>query len=227
MISGVLFDLDETLLDRTTSLRAFLADQYERFASVLGDVSVGEWLEKFVRLDARGTVHKSVVYPALLEAFQGDGRAADQMLDDYRRRCSEHAVPFEGMVQTLRVLRKKGIGLGIVTNGETSFQTQHVHALGLGILVDVILVSEAEGLRKPDAAIFLRGAERLGANPASILFVGDNPSADVLGASAAGMKTAWFRCGQHWPADIAPNPGPTIEKLSEVIDLIAAAPEVN
>ncbi len=35
-ISAVLFDLDETLLDRTTSLRAFLLDQYARFSQRLG-----------------------------------------------------------------------------------------------------------------------------------------------------------------------------------------------
>ncbi len=37
-ISAVLFDLDETLLDRTTSLRAFLLDQYARFSQRLGRV---------------------------------------------------------------------------------------------------------------------------------------------------------------------------------------------
>jgi len=33
MIDAILFDLDETLLDRTTSLRAFLADQHGRHAA--------------------------------------------------------------------------------------------------------------------------------------------------------------------------------------------------
>jgi putative hydrolase of the HAD superfamily len=227
MISAVIFDLDETLLDRTASLRAFLADQYWRFRNALGDVSMGAWRETFVELDARGMVHKSIVYPTLLTASQDDVRVANEMLDDYRNRCSEHAVAFEGMGETLHTLRKKGIGLGIITNGETAFQMQHVHALGLDTLVDVVLISEAEGLRKPDAALFLRGAERLNVEPASILFVGDNPSADVLGANAAGMKTAWFRCGQQWPADVAPNPGPAIEQLAEALDLVADAPSVG
>jgi hypothetical protein len=39
MIAAVLFDLDETLLDRTTSLRAFLADQYGRFRGQLGSAT--------------------------------------------------------------------------------------------------------------------------------------------------------------------------------------------
>jgi putative hydrolase of the HAD superfamily len=64
MIAAVIFDLDETLLDRTTSLTSFLADQYLRFRYVLGDITFETWSQRFLALDARGSMHKSIVYPA-------------------------------------------------------------------------------------------------------------------------------------------------------------------
>jgi putative hydrolase of the HAD superfamily len=220
MISAVLFDLDETLLDRTHSLIGFLVDQYARFWRRLGTASVDAWCSRFVALDARGQVHKSAVYPAILSEFDGDSRIADVLLADYRERCCRHARPLPGMVDTLQTLRAQAIALGIVTNGETDFQTRHIEALELHRLVDEILISQAEQLRKPDMALFTRAAERLQVKPANCLFVGDNPVADIMGAHRAGMQTAWFSCGLPWPDDIAPLPGAAIDALVQVLGLV-------
>jgi putative hydrolase of the HAD superfamily len=122
------------------------------------------------------------------------------------------------MAETLGALRARGLKLGIITNGETEFQGRHIAALGLAALVDTVLVSQTEGLRKPDAAIFRLAADRLGVTPDQCLFVGDNPAADILGAHAAGMRTAWFSGDASWPEDIAPMPGAMIGTLSELLN---------
>lgn len=230
MPEAVLFDLDETLLDRTTSLRAFLSDQFRRFAPVLGDVGQEEWEARFLAIDARGRVHKSKVYPVLLREFGGEPAKAELLFTDYQLNCCKHARPFEGMAAVLGALRGRGKRLGIVTNGEGAFQRRHVEALALGSLVDEVLASDEEALRKPDEELFRRAAARLGVEPAACLFVGDNPAADVLGAAVAGMETLWFRCGQEWPRDLPDNPGPTIDTLAEVLafargNQAAAVPE--
>jgi putative hydrolase of the HAD superfamily len=91
MTAAVLFDLDETLLDRTTSLKAFLAAQYGRFSSALGGVSLERWQDRFLELDQRGRVSKSLVYPALLAESGCDPSLASEMLSDYQRRCCARA----------------------------------------------------------------------------------------------------------------------------------------
>jgi len=223
MIDAILFDLDETLLDRTTALRAFLSDQFERHAGSLGHVGFAEWRDRFLALDRRGHVHKSVVYPAILAAFGGDAAAGPALFADYGARCPAFAIPFDGMADTLAAIRARGLRIAIVTNGETAFQTRHIEALGLDHLADAILISEREGLRKPDAALFHRAADRLGAVPGRCLFVGDNPVADILGAAAAGLRTAWFRGSLDWPVDQPPNPGATIDHLGEILSLLDRA----
>lgn len=219
MVAAVLFDLDETLLNRTDSLRAFLKGQYDRFAMILGDVGFETWRDRFLALDERGHIGKSIVYPAILSEFNGDFASADFLLADYRDRFCQYALPFPEMEQTLAALRADGRKIGIVTNGETAFQTRNIDALGLHRMVDAILISEQEGMRKPERALFIRAADRLGVSPGACLFVGDNPAADILGAHAAGMRTAWFGANAIWPPDLT-IPGGTIEKLSEVLALL-------
>jgi putative hydrolase of the HAD superfamily len=220
MIAAVLFDLDETLLDRTSSLRAFLRDQYTTFSSRLGCVAFEVWQDRFLALDARGHVHKSVVYPTLLAEFGGDPEAAQALFADYDLRCYRFARAFPGMAQTLTELRSEGFRLGIVTNGETEFQSRHIRALGLHELVDTILISQKEGLRKPDRALFVRAAVQLGVDPAYCLFVGDNPVADILGAHRAGMQTAWLSPEATWPTDLPPMPSVRISELPELLRLL-------
>jgi len=222
MIDAVLFDLDETLLDRTASLRAFLADQFGRHAGSLGNVGMEQWREHFLALDRRGQVLKTIVYPAILAEFGGEAGAYQTLFADYASRCSAFAVPFDAMLSTLIAIRSMGLPIAIVTNGGTEFQTKSIEALDLHKLTDAIFISEREGLRKPDPALFVRAAEQLGVPPERCLFVGDNPVADVLGAAATGMRTAWFRGAQQWPEELPSNPGATIDRLDEVLGLLAA-----
>jgi len=221
MIDAVLFDLDETLLDRTASLRAFLADQFGRHAGSLGNVGMEQWREHFLALDRRGQVLKTIVYPAILAEFGGEAGAYQTLFADYASRCSAFAVPFDAMLSTLIAIRSMGLPIAIVTNGGTEFQTKSIEALDLHKLTDAIFISEREGLRKPDPALFVRAAEQLGVPPERCLFVGDNPVADILGAAATGMRTAWFRGAQQWPRELPPNPGATIDRLDEVLGLLA------
>jgi putative hydrolase of the HAD superfamily len=217
VISAVLFDLDETLLDRTTSLVSFLRDQHRRFLGSLGNTLFDLFCTRFLQLDSRGRVQKSVVYGALLNELGGAQDAASMFLADYYDHCWRFAQGFAGMTETLAGLRSRGLRLGIVTNGETMFQTPHINALGLPSLADAVLVSETQGLRKPDQRLFLRAADRLRIAPEDCLFVGDNATADVIDAQAAGMQTVWFAQGQTWPIGLPPMPGIAINALPDLL----------
>lgn len=62
-----------------------------------------------------------------------------------------------------------------------------------GTRFDTILISEIEGISKPDLRIFRRACEQLNTDPAQAVYVGDHPEVDVAGARAAGMRTVWRR----------------------------------
>jgi putative hydrolase of the HAD superfamily len=215
-IQAVLFDLDETLLDRSRSLNRFLEDQYQRMRSFLAHVPYETYRALFVEKDKRGYVHKSIVYQELIDELSLRGLSMEQLLTDYRTHFNRHATPFPALRETLQALRARKLKLGIVTNGETEFQQNNIIALDLPSYVDTILISEQENLRKPDPRIFTLAATRLGVPTSACLFVGDHPYNDIQGARNVGMKTAWFHNGASWPADL-PAPDKKIGSLLELL----------
>ena len=59
-------------------------------------------------------------------------------------------------------------------------------------------------------------------DPAEILFVGDEPQADVAGPRSAGMKTVWVNRGGHeWPPDL-PTADHEIADFHELVTLLTS-----
>ena len=79
----------------------------------------------------------------------------------------------------------------MITNGFGDFQTGNIHALGIQKYFDVILISEIEGIRKPDPAIFLRAADLMGVLPEECAYIGDHPINDVTASRNVGMMGIW------------------------------------
>jgi FMN phosphatase YigB (HAD superfamily) len=56
-----------------------------------------------------------------------------------------------------------------------------------------------------------------GVEPARVLHIGDDPLADVVGATQAGMQAVWLnRDGREWPKAFA-TPPRTVSTLAEII----------
>jgi putative hydrolase of the HAD superfamily len=118
---------------------------------------------------------------------------------------------------TLASLRGAGLKLGLITNGSVHMQSRKLKSLALAPMFDTILISDAEGVSKPDPQIFHRALERLGAKPGHSVFVGDNPDVDVAGARAAGMRAVWRRAPGVSPAVTADA---VIEQLGDLLTLL-------
>jgi putative hydrolase of the HAD superfamily len=189
MIKGILFDLDGTLLDRDQSLVAFLHHQYDRI-SELHHVEKQVFVQRFIALDHKGYVWKDVVYQKLIEEMNVDLRWQD-MLDDYVESFQHHCVGFPGLIEMLEFLKEMNLKIGIISNGYGRFQMNNIIGLKIKHYFDEILISEFEGLRKPDIAIFERALSRLGLEPNESIFVGDHPQNDVEASIKAGMTAIW------------------------------------
>ncbi len=75
-------------------------------------------------------------------------------------------------------------------------------------MTETVIISSLVNIGKPDRAIFELAASEvgIGVELSQILFVGDNPSADIARPETAGMKTAWISGGREWSlADASPD----------------------
>jgi FMN hydrolase / 5-amino-6-(5-phospho-D-ribitylamino)uracil phosphatase len=88
---------------------------------------------------------------------------------------------------------------------------------GIAELFDGHITASAAGAAKPDTRIFAHLLRVAGVEAHEVLHVGDDPLADVVGATQAGMRAVWLnREARTWPERFAP-PLRTIATLAELI----------
>lgn len=97
------------------------------------------------------------------------------------------------MHELLQRLTEQNIKIGIITNGFTDFQMNNLRALNIHTYTNTILVSEAEGIKKPHPEIFERALKKLDVKATECLYVGDHPENDVLGSERVGILGVWKR----------------------------------
>jgi HAD superfamily hydrolase (TIGR01509 family) len=121
-----------------------------------------------------------------------------------------------GATRTLRVLRAAGWRLGVLTNGPAEIQSRKVAALGIAAHVDrvVYATQHGSGAGKPEAAPFAEIARQLDVPAAHTVFVGDDETCDIEGATGAGMHPV--RCAIWIRSAAATADRPVIDRFSYV-----------
>ncbi len=212
MIKAVIFDLDGTLLNRDVSVQKFVENQYERLHKWLGHIPKQQYISKFIELDCRGYVWKDKVYQQMVDEFNIHKLSWQSLLKDYLEEFHNHCIPFPNLLSMLEHLSNSSIRIGMITNGKGKFQMDNIRALGIESFFDTILVSEWEGIKKPNAAIFHRALQQLNVSANESMYVGDHPENDIKGARGTGMLGVWKKDRQwnHVVADFV------IDDLKEV-----------
>ena len=123
--------------------------------------------------------------------------------------------PYADVIPALEKLGRR-FRLATLSNGNADLSV-----IGLAHHFEVTLNAGALGCAKPDVRAYERLAESLTLQPAEILFVGDEPHADVVGPRAAGMQTVWVnRGGVVWP-DALPAADACITGLDGLVTMLS------
>jgi putative hydrolase of the HAD superfamily len=217
-IKAVLFDLDGTLYDRDRLASELFGQQYELFAAELLGVSRQRFIADVLEMDDHGHGPKETGYRALAESWGLGPALAERLLAHFRDAYDRHCHLSEDVHRTLEELRGRRLKLAVVTNGSSVMQRRKLAALRIDHFFDAIVVSEEEGVRKPDAEIFRRALQRCGVPARDAMFVGDHPVADVEGAQRAGLTAVW-KFVPYWQPVAA---AAVIHELSEVLPLLGS-----
>jgi len=105
----------------------------------------------------------------------------------------------------LDALAVAGVRVGLITNGELTFQTEKIRQVGLAPRVEHVIASGELGVAKPDPRIFHHACSVFGVEPSNAVYVGDRLRTDAIGAAAAGLTGVWIdrRAASVAPADAA------------------------
>jgi putative hydrolase of the HAD superfamily len=219
MTKAVLFDLDGTLYDRDALVQELVADQHAAFEVELDGVSRERFVGRVLEMDDHGYGNKALGYKQLVQEWRLAGTLTDRLYDYFRSNYDRYCHLPADTASTLQALRAQDRTLGVITNGGTERQQAKLRALGLEDAFDVVLISEAEGVRKPSPEIFQRALRRHGIESSAAMFIGDHPLMDVEGARSAGLLPVW-KYVPYWTLR-TPNVA-TVHRLTDILPICLA-----
>lgn len=213
----LLFDLDNTLMDRDRTFRSF-SETFVR--DHLGHLEPAEQLavvEDMIVRDADGYRDKDGFFAELSEVLPWQTRlTAAEIRAYYDRSYMGHGAAMDGAEELLAYCRDKGYRLGMITNGDSGLQNTKIDLLRLRGHFDDIVISGEVSLRKPAPDIYRLALERIGAQPEEALFIGDHPVNDIWGAGKAGIRGIWLRRQHPWDPELDVLPWQTVDSLHEL-----------
>jgi FMN phosphatase YigB (HAD superfamily) len=178
---GVVFDLDDTLLDHK---RWMMEKMLLAAAALSPDVAKSQVLEAAYAVIEEGQ------YESLIDRVVerlGLPLLRDRLLFSYRAALPELAPVFDDVRDTLLALRCAHIRIGLLTDNPPESQKLKLSRMPqITALVDATVFTRDVGEEKPSGAGFAHVADMLKLPPSALLMVGDNVARDAVGAISAG-----------------------------------------
>ncbi len=208
-LSGVLFDLDGTLLDSAPDLYLALCRLCD---------------ERKLPRPAYETVRAVVSRGARAVLRAGMPQAEATLIEQLMPRflvlyadiMGNDSQPFPGIPDLLVTLERSGVPWGIVTNKAGFLALPLLERLGLAARAAAIVCGDTLEQRKPDPAPVRLACTRAGMDPASAVYVGDDLR-DVQAGRSAGLSTVAVSWGyldggdpHAWGADIVVDQVPAL-----------------
>jgi putative hydrolase of the HAD superfamily len=222
-IKAICLDIDDTLVDFTSSARRALYDLIGR------DDMWPCWqrtTDEHVARVVAGELSYANMHTARTKAFFADLGA---LLDDdlvarlEERRCTQLRTTwqlFDDAIPCLDWLRAAGFKLAAVTNASGNHQRAKLAGLGIARFFDTLVIAGELGAAKPDPVIFHTACARMGVRPSETVHVGDLLDTDAVGARDAGLHGVWLARSS---ARATAEPGvQTIESLSDLPELLVS-----
>lgn len=208
----VLFDMDGTLLD---SRGALLGAFHDATLEVLGEryPVTREDADRIIQLSSKQ------VFSELAQGDRDKARDIEQAFHRSYGRRADDLLVYDGVPEMLATLRGDGLTLGIVTSKSRVRLERDLRHNGIASAFVVTVCGDEVEMPKPDPGPVRQAIERLGANPASVLFVGDGVN-DVRAGQAAGVSVVGAGYGFHPIALRAAEPDHWIDSPLDLVTIV-------
>jgi YjjG family noncanonical pyrimidine nucleotidase len=193
----VLLDLDNTFFNYDAGEKQAYEQTMAEFDLPMSLYPTYQRINKgYWEMLERGEITKSELR---IRRFEDLLKLADSSLDPktvadvYLGHLSNACILYDDSLEVLHQLKSQYL-VAAVSNGIEQVQLSRLKLAGIESLFDAVIISEQVGVNKPDPAIFEAALKRVGYHGPmeSVLMVGDNLNADILGAKALGMHTCWM-----------------------------------
>jgi HAD superfamily hydrolase (TIGR01549 family) len=187
-IRGVVFDLDDTLLDQKKWMFEKFAITWDRHAHELPPKQ--DFLRCAMQIVEEG--NRSTTFDVLCRQLGLDDVLKDELMQTYRDALPDRDVLYADAKKTLFELRQRGYALALLSDNPARSQWQKIRRMHLEPCFDAIVLSRELGTEKPAAQCFAATAKQLNLRSAQLAMVGDNIFRDIDGAFEAGYGQAFL-----------------------------------
>ena len=220
-LKAIIFDMDDTLVDWSQRAQDWLSHEsmhlervFEYIARdvhpISGEAVFFDAVRKASRqgwMEAERGLRAPRYGDSIRKALETIGVPPDRIDVDACLRAADWQIisgvrAFPDALEILPLLVSHGINIGMITNSSMPMWVRDRELESLGLLRffgDCRLTAADAGYIKPHPAVFEAALQCVNAQPGEVIFVGDNPEADVAGPQAVGMRAVLRIAGQTPP----------------------------
>jgi HAD superfamily hydrolase (TIGR01549 family) len=202
-VRGVVFDLDDTLLDQKHWIVAKLRGLWQAEQSWLE--AERAFMRRMLAILEQGE-RARLIDAYCAERGHDDGQR-QRLIERYRAVRPTQARLYDDVAGTLVQLRRRGLRLGLLTDNPAASQRMKLESADLAGAFDAIVLTGELRHTKPHASVFEAAARALDLAPDALVMVGDHLYRDSLGALEAGFAHAFHiqRAGAffHFDTELA------------------------
>lgn len=189
MIKALIFDLDNTLIDRQRAFKEMLKRRFEELS--FDEEIIEKMIDDVLLWDDNGQVPRDIVFQRWADKYQIREIDPIKLANDWSKESGSIAFLYDDVRPTLEILKKK-YKIALLSNGNIASQRRKINTIKIDDLLDYSLVSKEYEVDKPDPKIFHYVCKQLGLNCDECVYIGDNYKLDYLGALNAGLKAIWI-----------------------------------
>jgi len=205
------FDLYGTLVDIHTD------ETGEKFKKAVAKYFCrADFWEEYLRLCAEADtgeenceIDLSAVFKTLLNG--ADDKKVAEAAKFFREKSRTRLKVYRGVYSLLQALKDGGGRLFILSNAQACFTLDELKTLKLTEYFDGISLSSEFGKKKPAKEFFLSLLKKYGLSARETVYIGNDYRADIFGAKAAGLSTAYIK------SNLSPE-GDEVEEISKASD---------
>lgn len=212
MIKAILFDLDNTLIDRQKAFKSMLIRVFHTYYE--DEEYINKLVEDEMLFDNNGKIERKESFTLLINKYNIKEFTAEELASNWSKESGSDVYLFDDVLDTLKQLKKK-YKLAIVTNGDYESQKRKLDNINLYDLLDYCLISSEINIRKPDVRIFEYACNKMNLKVDECVYVGDSYSRDIVGSLNAGLTPIYVSRKGEIHEDVK-----TIYQIKELLDIL-------
>jgi len=145
----------------------------------------------------------------------------------YHSQKIKHIQLYGDVLKTLEKLKKSSIKTAIITDGIPIKQYEKILRLGIDDLIDLVVISDEIGIRKPNPELFSYCLKKFRVKGHETIYVGDNIYKDIIPANFNKIHSVYIHRGGKYDTNITGEtiseenkPDHEISRLDELFKII-------